>query len=145
MPRRTYPGQRLIRILMRTGHIAAAALLIGGAVRGETPTDAVVALLVTGSAVTLDALYRDGGDWFRYLGSWVVLAKLGLLVVGLSWPGLLESTCWAALVLGGLISHAPGRIRQAALWGPPGPCAVRLAPPLDRPKAMPDATGERAI
>mgnify|MGYP000586446935 CR=1 FL=1 len=67
MPRRTYPGQRLIRILMRTGHIAAAALLIGGAVRGETPTDAVVALLVTGSAVTLDALYRDGGDWFRYL------------------------------------------------------------------------------
>jgi len=145
MPRRTYPGQRLVRILLRTGHIAAAALVIGSAVRGEHPQDSILALLLTGGAITLDFIWRDGEDWFRFLGSWVVLLKLVLMTAALVWPDFLEWACWSALVLGGLISHAPGRIRQLPLWGAAGPCASAKSAESCRPRIVGDGTEERAL
>jgi hypothetical protein len=53
----------------------------------------------------------------------VILAKLALLWVGLMVPALLPWALWTAVILGGIISHAPGVVRQYGVWGEAGPCA----------------------
>lgn len=117
-----FPGQRALRVTLRTAHIAAVAWLLGAAIYGGAPQGPLGATLLSGAAMVAESLVRHGGDWLRYLGSWVILAKLGLLVLAL-WTGLSVWVLLAALAAGSLISHAPGRIRQFPLWGEPGPCA----------------------
>ena len=117
-----FPGQRALRIALRTAHIASIGWLLGAAIYQAPAEGPVLATMASGGAMVAEALMRYGTDWLRFVGSWVVLAKLGLLVFALGsgmalWPLLL------ALVLGSVISHAPGRVRQHALWGPDGACA----------------------
>ncbi|MCB9763520.1 MAG: hypothetical protein H6739_27380 [Alphaproteobacteria bacterium] len=122
---RRYPGQRALRITLRTAHIGCAACTLGAALHGAEAGLWPAALVLTGAGIVADDLYRYGGDWLRFLQGQVVLLKLGLATLGAAVPSLLLPCLWAALILGGVISHAPGRVRQAALWGPPGPCANR--------------------
>jgi hypothetical protein len=81
-----------------------------------------MATLLSGGAMVAEALVRYGTDWLRFVGSWVVLFKLALLVLAL-WSGMALWPLLLALLLGSVISHAPGRIRQHALWGEDGACA----------------------
>ncbi len=117
-----FPGQRALRIALRTLHIASIAWLLGAAVYAQPAEAAVSATLLSGGAMVAEALVRHGSDWLRFLGAWVVLAKLGLLIFALG-TGMSPWPLLAALVLGSLISHAPGRLRQRALWGEDGACA----------------------
>jgi len=118
-----YRGQRALRIALRTLHIGAGSMVLGAAHFGGEYGDWLVLLVFSGGGIVVDDFIRHGWDWLRFVHGWAVLIKFGLLGLGLAVPGLLIPCLWAALILGSLISHAPGKIRQAALWGPPGPCA----------------------
>ena len=119
---RKYRGQRWIRIGLRTVHIAAASVVGGGAFYGHPANGWAGLLVASGGAIVLDDVYKYGGDYFRYLQSWAVIVKLVLLWIGLVSGSLLF--CLAlALVIGSVVSHAPGYVRQHAFWGPNGPCA----------------------
>jgi hypothetical protein len=121
---RSFPGQRALHVVVRTAHIGAAGVTLGAVTLGADPALWPLAAGITGALLVLDDVYKYDADWFRWLQSHAILAKLGLLWLGTLRPEWLPAALWGALALGGLISHAPGRIRQAALWGPPGPCAL---------------------
>lgn len=118
----TFPGQRALRIVLRTVHIAAIGWLLGAAIYQAPSEGPVLATMLSGGAMVVEALARYGADWLRFVGSWVVLCKLALLVFAL-WSGMPLWPLLLALVLGSVISHAPGRVRQHALWGEDGACA----------------------
>ena len=127
MPRK-YRGQRAIRITLSTLHIGAGSMVLGAAYFGGPGADYgdwLPLLVFSGGGIVVDDIVRHGWDWLRFVHGWVVLVKFALLLLGLTVSGLLIPALWTALILGSLISHAPGKIRQAALWGPPGPCAER--------------------
>jgi len=118
-----YPGQRWVRIALRTLHIAAAAMVVGAAVHDGAYGMWPDLLALSGLAIVADEIYKGGLDWFRYLHAWVVCAKVALAVFGALYPDWVLHALFAALVLGSVISHAPGRVRHFSLWGAPGPCA----------------------
>ena len=120
-----YPGQRALRITARTVHLVSMALVVGGAVFDEIGTTWLAVLVVSGGAIVADDVYKYGDDWFRFAQSWAVLTKLILMAIALAFPQVAVGMLIAAVVVGSVISHAPGKIRQAALWGPPGPCATK--------------------
>jgi len=74
-------------------------------------------LVFSGFFIMVDDTYKYGADYVRTLQSWVIFLKLGALALTLVWPGLLLAAMWFCLVLGGLISHAPGKIRHYSFGG----------------------------
>ena len=115
--------RRYVRISFRTLHIAAAVGVIGGALYGAWPRVWFVLLFGSGVVLAIDDVAKLGVDYFRYVQGWASVVKLACLVVGLAVPDTLVPLCWIALVIGSIVSHAPGRFRQYALWGKRGPCA----------------------
>jgi len=116
---RRYPGQRLLRISLRTAHIAAAVMVLG-AIAHHLPVGAWKwVLAASGLGILADDLYRYGPAWFRWLQFWAAAFKVGMVLLGLAFDPWLAPGHWAALVVGSFISHAPGRFRHKALWGPP--------------------------
>lgn len=121
---RRFPGQRWVRITLRTAHLACVAMVIGTASFAQDQLDLWLAgLLLSGGLLVVEELYRYGLDWIRWAQAWVVLAKLGLFAVVALMDTWQLPALWTALVLGAVISHAPGKVRQHPLWGDPGPCA----------------------
>ena len=108
---------------MRTLHIAAAVGVLGGALYGAWPRVWFVLLFASGIGLAIDDVIKSGIDFFRYVQGWAAIIKLACLIVGLAVPATLVPLCWIALVLGSIVSHAPGRLRQFAFWGKQGPCA----------------------
>jgi hypothetical protein len=125
VPQRRFSGQRELRVVVRTVHIASAAMVLGPGALSANVDSWARALFLSGLLLIADELFRYGLHWFRWTHAWVVLGKVGLVGVGALHPDLAASMGWAALILGALISHASGSIRQRAVWGPPGPCALR--------------------
>ncbi len=70
-------------------------------------------------------LGRHGLDWVRYAQGQATLVKVALLLFGFASPAAVLPALWGALVVGSLISHAPGWVRHYALWGADGPCRVK--------------------
>lgn len=120
-----FPGQRAIHLLIRTAHIASAGIVLGAVTFGIEPGPWGPAAAASGLLLLSDDLFRYRLDWFRFVQSWVILAKLAVLWVALLVPAIAAPALWFAVIAGGIISHAPGRIRQAAMWGEPGPCAQK--------------------
>lgn len=121
---RRFPGQRWVRIGLRTVHLGCVAMVLGAATFAHERLDLWLAgLLLSGGLLVVEELYRYGRDWFRWLQAWVVLTKLGLFAIVLLMDTWQVPALWTALVLGAIISHAPGKVRQHPLWGEPGPCA----------------------
>lgn len=121
---RRYPGQRAVHVSFRTAHIACSGITLGAVTLGVEAGPWPWLAAVTGSLLVADDLYKYGLDWFRWVASWSIIAKLALLQAGLVFPEFLLAAVWSAVAIGGVISHAPGSIRQAPLWGEPGPCAA---------------------
>ena len=122
---------RYVRIALRTAHIGAACMLLGAVHFADDPAGRIVApwltaVLVTGVVLVATELVRHGWDWLRFLQGWTVIAKLALVGVGAAIPEALPACLWAALILGSIISHAPGKLRQHPIWGEPGPCATKV-------------------
>lgn len=124
---RRFPGQRALHVVVRTVHLASGGIVLGAAVFGERAGGWFGVAAATGLLLVADDLYRHRLAWFRYLQAWVVMTKLLLLAVATGSAGVTPWAVWVAVVAGGLISHAPGAIRQRAIWGEDGPCATRHA------------------
>ena len=121
-----YPGQRPLRIALRTIHLACVAMVIGAVGFGQNPEAWVVMLVLSGIGIIADDLYKYGEDYFRFAQFWALIVKIGLVVLGSIFPEMMWLMLMGALVVGSVISHSPGAIRHFSLWGPKGPCASRV-------------------
>lgn len=110
-----YRGQRAVRITSRTVHIGAVAMLLGAVAFHEPPGPWPALAVASGLVIVGDDLYKWRTAYLRMVQAWVIGAKLGLLALGSVFPSLLLPAMWAALVLGSVISHAPGRLRHRRL------------------------------
>jgi hypothetical protein len=107
-------GARAVGIALRTAHLLAMAVFVGGVHLGVA--DAAVRPWLTGAALTgfllLASELTHGGGWawqVRGVAVLVHVAALALLAVG----GLDRAAVTIALVVGALGSHAPKSIRRA--------------------------------
>lgn len=121
MLRRT-AAHRWLDIGLRTAHLAAMAFFLGGAALGDAPAWSLAATVATGLALCASDVARHGDDWFRYAQAWAVIGKVAVFTA-LAAAGEPSWAAAAALVVGSVISHAPGAIRHAAVVGEAGPCA----------------------
>lgn len=110
---RPLPGVRAIRITLRTAHVAAFSALYGGHIYGMAAQSLRLALLATvasGGALMALELYRTP-LWLIQVRGLATLAKIGLVAA--------VAVCWdfrvalltAAVVIGTVVSHMPGRYR----------------------------------
>lgn len=114
---RSFPGQRALRITARTLHIGAIAVWMGAVVYdGDSGWWPWVAAM-TGFVIVANDVFKYGRDYFKYLLSWVILLKLCTLLVAHYWIPLRPFALWASIIIGSLISHAPGKIRHYLVWG----------------------------
>lgn len=117
-PLRSFPGIRWVRISLRTAHLIAMGLLVGGVAVG-TPIDqlafALWATLVSGGLFVVIELYQSLNFLVQVKGV-VVLLKLLLLIAAIEFPGSALPMLIAAIVIGGMSSHMPGRYRHYSLW-----------------------------
>ena len=112
----SYRGQRALRIAARTAHIGAVGMLLG-AVAFHQPVGPWPGLAIaSGLVIVGDDLFKWGTLYLRMLQAWVIIAKLGLLALGVAFPNLLLLSMWGVLVLGSVVSHAPGRLRHRRLF-----------------------------
>ena len=116
-PRRS-PARRWLTVLLRTAHLAGIA---GTAATSGAP-DWLGLLLISGVALAAEEWAWGGLVWLQLAQAQAILLKVALLAVALA-VGAPVFGFWAALLIGGLIAHAPGGFRHASLTGDPGPCA----------------------
>lgn len=124
---RRFAGQRWLRIALRTVHITAASAYFGALLAQGAAAAWLPVVLASGALLVAEELYRYGLGWLRFVQAWAVGLKLMSVVLASLWPQHALWAALAALVVGSVISHAPGELRQRALWGEPGPCARRGA------------------
>jgi len=114
---RDLPLRRALRTLLRTAHILATGVLLGGHIF-DLPAPLLMPWLWAGVCSGLALLATDLHATFAILfevRGLLVLLKLALvLAVPLWWEGRVWLLCGAS-VLGGIGSHMPGRMRYH-LW-----------------------------
>jgi hypothetical protein len=112
-PPRELPAERAIRTTLRTAHIATAGILLGGHLFEVEPARLVLWLWLTiGTGAAFMAVELYGSFiWLIELRGLLTMLKLALLgAVPLFWA----HRVWlllAALVIGSVGSHMPGRFR----------------------------------
>jgi hypothetical protein len=114
---RPLPGVRALRTTLRTAHLVAFGALYGGHVYGVEAARLFWALAATlASGVTLMGLemYRNP-VWMIQVRGLATFAKiLVVAAVALWW----EARVWLltlAIVIGGVVSHLPGRFRYYSI------------------------------
>jgi hypothetical protein len=114
---RAVPAVRALRTGLRTLHLIAIAALYGGHVYGASPADLVPALgatVATGGLFMLLEIYR-APIWLLQVRGVATLIKLGLIVcIALAWD-LRIPILTAAIAIGAVSSHMPGRWRYYSL------------------------------
>lgn len=116
-PARELPGERALRIALRTAHIAAAGILLGGnffGIEAGRLTPWLWATVGTGAAFVAVELYGSF-VWLVQGRGLLTMAKLVLLAL---LPVFWEQRVWillSALVIGSIGSHMPGRFRYYSL------------------------------
>lgn len=114
---RPVPGVRAIRIAFRTAHLAAFAILYGGHwhdVPAARLAPALLATLATGGALVALEIYRAPVWPLQVRGVATMLKVVLVATVGLAWSARLWLLT-AAMVIGGVSSHMPGRFRYYSL------------------------------
>ncbi len=105
---------RALNIAMRTAHIGAMGVLLGGHAFDVSPERLIVILWLTiGTGVVMVAI-ESGGRllWFHQARGVMTIAKLALIcAVPLAWDYRLPILL-AVIVLGSVASHMPGRYRH---------------------------------
>jgi hypothetical protein len=114
---RPIPHVRPIRTTLRTAHIAAFAVLYGGHWFGVAATQlapALAATVATGGALVALEMYRTPVWPLQTRGIATFLKVALVALVGIAWSARLWLLT-AALVLGAVSSHMPGRFRYYSL------------------------------
>ncbi len=112
-PARALPGERWVRITLRTAHILSSGILLGGHVFGIAEQRLLVWLWLsigTGGAFIAVELYNSC-IWLLEVRGQLVIAKMLLLCLV---PFFWEQRVWLimlVLVIGSVSSHMPGRFR----------------------------------
>ena len=116
-PHRHVPGERWLRTVLRTLHIASMAVLLGGHVfdvPAERLHTALACTLLSGGLIVLLEIYGSL-NWLFEVRGLVTVAKVGLVcAVAVFW----EQRVWllmAALALGSLSSHATAEVRHYSI------------------------------
>ncbi|HKI98472.1 MAG TPA: hypothetical protein VKB51_08385 [bacterium] len=112
-PKRDFPYQRWVRISVRTWHLLSMGILLGGTAHGLALSDQPLGLWMTfGSGLVFVALELYGSCvWLLQLKGWAVIAKLLLLGAAVASTGTSLPYLIAAVVIGGISSHMPGKYR----------------------------------
>lgn len=115
---RDFPGQRWVRISVRTWHLLSMAFLLGGFGYGIPLPDLTLALwntFASGLVFSSMELYATG-IWLFQLKGQAVLIKLLLLGFVLASPKNALGFMIVAVIIGGISSHMPGRYRYYSLY-----------------------------
>jgi hypothetical protein len=113
-PARELPAERAIRIALRTAHIAAGGILLGGHFFGVEPARLMPwwrAAMATGAAFVAVELYGSG-VWLVQGRGLLTLAKLALLAL---LPLFWKQRVWILLLvlgIGSIGSHMSSRFRH---------------------------------
>ncbi len=110
-------GRRTIEIAMRTAHIAAMALLVGGhhfsaASASLRPWHVLTA--VTGVAL-LASEASHSRHWVYQARGLVSLVHVGVVALIVVAPGMARVAIAAALIIGSIGSHLPRTVRKWSL------------------------------
>ncbi len=107
-----------MRIAMRTVHLAAMGLLVGGVARG----DAIAALpwplwgTVASGVLFVAVELHHSCVFLLQLKGLAVLVKAVLLVGAVAAPDAALTLLLLAIGIGGISSHMPGRYRYYSPW-----------------------------
>lgn len=115
---RSFPYRRTLRIALRSGHILAGGVLMGGyvfAVGDELLTRWWLATMVSGLLLFLTDLHASFAVLVEVRGVGVVLKLLLVLLMPLA-AGAAPVLLAMALVIGAVSSHMPRRYRHHVLW-----------------------------
>ena len=117
-PQRDFKGQRWARISLRTWHLLSFGFLLGGTAQGYPLTDQTWALWNTFlSGMVLSGLELHATCvWLFQLKGQAVLVKFLLLGAAVAAPGGGMPFLIAAVVIGGISSHMPGKYRYYSLY-----------------------------
>lgn len=112
-PKRDFPAQRWVRISVRTWHLLSMGFLLGGTAHGLTlaaqPIE-VWSTFASGLVFVGLELYASG-IWLLQLKGLAVILKLLLLGAAVASPEHSLPYLIAAVVIGGISSHMPGKYR----------------------------------
>lgn len=107
----------MLSVAARTAHVAAFAILLGGAAWGIAPPRLLAAWSMTAaSGLALMAVETAGSPgWLLEVRGAVVLGKLGLLLFVPVAGDLRVLLLLLVLAVASVTSHMPGRLRHAPL------------------------------
>jgi hypothetical protein len=109
--------QRVLSVAARTAHLAAVAILLGGAAWDVAPARLLAAWSMTvASGLALMAVETAvSPGWLLEVRGGVVLGKLGLLLLLPVAGDLRVPLLLLVLIVASVASHMPGRLRHASL------------------------------
>lgn len=114
---RPLPGVRPLRTALRTGHLLAFGALYGGHVYGVDAAalrPALLATIATGGTLMALEMYRTPA-WPLQLRGLATFAKIALVAAVAAWWDARVWLLSAAVVVGGVASHMPGRLRYYSI------------------------------
>lgn len=116
-PERRFPGERQVRILLRTAHLASMGVYLGGSVFAVAPERLALPLLLTIVTGLLFALFEVYGslNWLFEVTGLATVLKIGLLWLVSVFPAARVPLLFAVLVIGSVSSHMPANLRHFSI------------------------------
>ncbi|MCP3668451.1 MAG: hypothetical protein GY696_39205 [Gammaproteobacteria bacterium] len=115
---RFFRGQRWVNIGLRTLHLVGLAGLGAGFLYAAADLSWQLYYKITlysGLGLMLIAIWNHG-VWLLQLRGQAILFKLLLLLLMPLFPGWEKTILLLIILISGVISHAPGKVRYYSLW-----------------------------
>lgn len=113
-----FKGKRTLKILLRTSHLLAISTVFGAVLfASDHPwlhTFWLAAILTGIGLMLLDSL--SNLLWFVQIRGILILLKLALLIALPSIPDYAMAILVIAMIISGVISHAPSQWRYYSIW-----------------------------
>ena len=136
--KRNIPAKRSLSLVLRTLHLIGIAGLAGAflfALPANQWREYLWLTLATGGLMVVKEIYTDG-IWLIQFRGQIIIAKVALLALFWFYFQRLDSTVYMLIiVLSGVISHGPGKLRYYSIWhGKVYTADVRKGQPLGKVK-----------
>ncbi len=117
--KRNIPAKRSLSLVLRSLHLIGIAGLAGAflfALPANQWREYLWLTVATGGLMVIKEIYTDG-IWLIQLRGQVILSKVVLLSVSWFYFQVMDSWIYMlCIVLSGVISHGPGKLRYYSLW-----------------------------